>query len=173
MATVAHVHPVRVPALVIGYLAAIAAANVIVSRIGPGVSVATAFALIGLDLTARDSLHEAWGGRGLWWRMLALIAGGGVLSLALGGDGRIALASCLAFVAAGLADTAAYAVLGARPRLARINGSNVVASAVDSLAFPILAFGWPPLWGIVAGQFLAKVGGGFVWSLILARRRRP
>jgi hypothetical protein len=48
-----------------------------------------------------------------------------------------------------------------------------VSSAVDSLVFPTIAFGAIlPL--TVLGLFLAKLAGGFIWSLILAvpvRRR--
>jgi uncharacterized PurR-regulated membrane protein YhhQ (DUF165 family) len=55
-----------------------------------------------------------------------------------------------------------------------VNGSNVVGAAADSLIFPALAFGWPLLWSVVLGLFVAKVAGGFLWSLILVvplRRR--
>ena len=63
--------------LLIGaYLAAIVAANLSVATFGPAVSVANAFVFIALDLSSRDRLHEAWTGRGLAWRMAALIASG-------------------------------------------------------------------------------------------------
>lgn len=52
-------------------------------------------------------------------------------------------------------------------RLQRINGSNLIAAAVDSLCFPLLAFGWPLLWQVVLGQFLAKLLGGAVWAWLL------
>ena len=154
--------------LVVVYLAAIIAANLLVSRFGPAVTTLHAFLLIGLDLVARDHLHDAWPERTRWLRMLALISVGGLLSLLLGGLGRIALASCGAFVLAGVADTAGYHLLQRQPRWTRINGSNLVAAAVDSLLFPLLAFGWPLLWGTVIGQFVAKVGGGALFTLLLA-----
>ena len=62
---------------------------------------------------------------------------------------------------------------GDRAKLLRVNGSNVVGAAVDSLVFPTLAFG-AFLWPIVLGQFAAKVAGGVLWSLVRAvplRRR--
>lgn len=161
--------------LVALYLAAIVAANLSVAAFGPGVTVVNAFLLIGLDLTVRDRLHDAWDGRGLWVRMAVLIAAGGAISYLLNRDaGQIALASTVAFVVAGALDAAVYALLGDRVRMVRVNGSNVVSSAADSLIFPTLAFGgFLPL--IVLGQFVAKVAGGFLWSLILAvpLRRRP
>ena len=160
-------HPSR---LVVGYLLAIVAANLLVSHFGPGVTVINAFVFVGLDLSTRDGLHEQWQGRFLWARMLGLIAAGGLLALLLGGSGRVALASSLAFIAASLADTVAYLALGRYGRLARMNGSNLVAAIIDSLCFPLLAFGWPVSGPLVLGQLLAKVGGGAIWALLLTHR---
>lgn len=155
--------------LMIGlYLAAIVAANLLVTAFGPDVAVINAFLFIGLDITARDGLHEAWQHQGLWWKMLLLIAAGSILSALLNVNAAgIALASFLAFAGAGTADTITYHLLRDRARLLKINGSNIVSAAVDSILFPALAFGFPLLIGVMIGQFVAKVVGGFVWSLIL------
>lgn len=161
----------RTYALVGMYLAAIVAANLLVTAFGPAISVANALLFIGLDLTARDALHEAWAGRGLVWKMGALIAAGSLLSYALNAAaGPIALASFVAFFVSASLDAAAYAMLRERAYLVKVNGSNVVSAAADSLIFPALAFGLPLLWPIVLGQLAAKLCGGFVWSLILRRR---
>jgi len=155
------------------YLAAIVAANLLVATFGPAVSIVNAFALIALDLTSRDRLHEAWAGRGLAWRMAALIAAGSAISYLLNRSaGPIALASLAAFGASAVADALVYHRLRRRSWLVRANGSNVLSAAVDSLVFPILAFGWPPLWAIVIGQFVAKSVGGALWAWVLARRVR-
>lgn len=153
------------------YLAAILLANLIITRFGPAAALPVAFVFIGLDLTARDRLHDAWHRRGLFWKMALLIGAGSILSFVLNRNSApIALASFVAFAAAALADTLVYHVLRERARMLRINGSNVVSAAVDSIVFPTLAFGgWLP--AIVAGQFAAKVGGGFLWSLILTKWR--
>lgn len=149
---------------------AIIAANLIITRYGPSMSIITAFACIGLDLTARDKLHEAWHRRGLVWKMAGLIGVGSLLSWVLNKDaGQIALASFAAFTMAAVADTLAYSALFKRVHLVKINGSNIAGALVDSITFPTLAFGVFMPW-IVLGQFTAKVGGGFVWSLILTRR---
>lgn len=156
-------------------------------------AVVNAFLFIGLDLTARDNLHEAWKGRGLVWKMAALIGAGSLLSWLLNHNaGQIALASFTAFACAGVADSLVYhwlirhreklqekdawtrfdALVYRTDRYGRINGSNLVSAAVDSAIFPAMAFGFPLLWGVMLGQFAAKVGGGFVWSLILHRLGR-
>ena len=155
------------------YLIAIVLANLTVAWLGPAISIANAFLFIGLDLTARDGLHDAWRGRALWAKMLALITAGSLLSYALNRNaGPIALASFVAFAGAGLTDTLIYALLRDRSRFLRINGSNIVSAGVDSLLFPLLAFGWPLLWWIFAGQWLAKIAGGLLWSVILDSRNR-
>ncbi len=153
------------------YLSAIILANISVAYFGPAVAVVNAFLFIGLDLTARDKLHEAWRGNGLLWKMVALIAVGSLLSWLLNRNaGTIALASFVAFAAAASVDALVYHRLLHLPRWARINGSNVPAALVDSIVFPVLAFDWSPLLWLIAGQFLAKVAGGFLWSVILSWR---
>jgi hypothetical protein len=154
------------------YLAAIVAANLTVAMWGPSMTIVNAFLWIGLDLTARDKLHDAWHGNGLVWKMAALIAAGSLLSWALNRDaGQIALASFVAFAAAAVVDTAAYHLLRNRAWWQRVNGSNVLSAAVDSVVFPQLAFGaFLPV--IVLGQFAAKVLGGALWSWVLGRGRK-
>lgn len=138
------------------------------ARFGPGIAVVNAFLFIGLDLTARDHLHEAWRGRGLLWKMVILIGTGSVLSWALNRDaGQIALASFVAFACAGIADALVYHLVYRIPRLAKINLSNVAGAIVDSGVFVLLAFGLPFLWPVALGQLGAKVCGGFGWSVVL------
>ena len=151
---------------VILYLVAIVLANLTVAAFGPRMVIVNAFLFIGLDLTTRDRLHDAWRGKNLLLRMTVLIAVGSLLSWLLNRNAaQIALASFVAFAAAATVDTVVYQLLGGYPRWLRINGSNIPSALVDSLIFPKLAFG-AFLWPIVLGQFLAKTLGGFVWSLV-------
>lgn len=168
---------------VVAYLGAIVAANLLVAAFGPSVVVVNAFLFIGLDLTCRDKLHDAWAGRDLWVKMGALIGAGGLISYWLNAAaGQIALASCVAFALASLADAIVYALMSGYEKvkvdpgiwvsrhrfswLERANASNLAGAAIDSLVFPTLAFG-SILPAIVLGQFVSKVAGGFVWSLVL------
>jgi hypothetical protein len=151
---------------VIMYLVAIVLANLTVAAFGPNMVIVNAFLFIGLDLTARDRLHDAWKGNQLLPRMTALIAAGSILSWLLNRNaGQIAIASFVAFGAAAVVDTVIYHILGNYPRWLRINGSNIPSALVDSIIFPTLAFG-AFLWPIVLGQFLAKTLGGLIWSLV-------
>lgn len=149
------------------YLAVIVLANLTVAMFGPSMTIVNAFLFIGLDLVARDKLHDTWHSNHLWLKMAALIATGSVLSWVVNRDaGQIALASFVAFMLAGAADTATYHLLRNRAWWQRVNGSNVVSAAVDSIVFPTLAFG-ALLPAIVIGQFAAKVAGGAMWSAII------
>ena len=94
---------------IILYLIAIILANLTVAQFGPSVTIINAFLFIGLDLTARDQLHEAWRGKNLLPKMAALIAAGSLLSWLLNRNaGPIALASFAAFAAAAIVDALVY-----------------------------------------------------------------
>ena len=163
----------RTPFLIALYLLAIVAATLLVAADGPAISIVNALVFIAFDITARDQLHEAWGHNHLLPKMAALILAGSALSAVFNLAALpIAIASCVAFGVSATLDGITYALLKDRERLLKINGSNVVSALADSLIFPALAFGFPLLWPIVLGQFLAKVLGGLVWSLLLTPFRR-
>lgn len=150
------------------YLFAIVAANLSVAHFGPSSAPINALLFIGATLTLRDRLHDRYGPRA----MLVLIPLGALLSAALGADvARIAAAGAAAFALSETVDAITYHALRRRRWLSRANGSNVASALVDSIAFPLLAFGMVPLW-IIAAQFVAKTLGGAVWSLILRPRAR-
>lgn len=157
--------------LVALYLVAIVLANLSVAYFGPASTVVNAFLFIGLDISTRDMLHERWQGKRLWTNMALLIASGSLLSYLLNRNaGPVAVASLVAFFASGAADTLVYAILHRCSKAAKINGSNVVSAAVDSIVFPTIAFGAFMPW-VALGQFLAKVIGGALWAWLLTRKR--
>lgn len=149
------------------YLVAIVAANQSIDHWGPRAAVYNAFLFIGLDLVTRDRLHDAWRGPWLWPRMAALVAAGSLLSWWLSVDGRIALASGVAFAIGATLDAAVYQAARRLPWFERSNLSNIFGAAGDSVAFQWIAFGWS--WPIIFAQFTAKVAGGVCWSLLLRR----
>ena len=152
------------------YIAALVAANLLVVWLGVWFSLVNAFVLIGLDLSLRDKLHDLWEGDKLPIKMGGLIATASIVSYAINpATGMIAFASLAAFSLSMVADAFAYQYLKGKNWLIRANGSNVAGSAVDSVVFPTIAFGGLML-EIVALQFIAKVGGGFIWSKILEKK---
>jgi len=151
------------------YIAALVAANLLVAWLGVWFSLVNAFVLIGLDLSLRDKLHDLWEGDKLPIKMGGLIATASIVSYAINpATGMIAFASLAAFSLSMVADTLVYRYLKDKEWMIRVNGSNVAGSAVDSVVFPTIAFGglMPE---IVALQFVAKVGGGYIWSRIFKR----
>lgn len=159
--------------IVLAYLAANVLANLSVTLFGPISTPINAFLLIAFDLVARDKLHERWNHKHLWPKMLLLVGTGALISWFLNRDAaQIATASFVAFLLTGLTDTLVYQLLKNHPRFLKVNGSNVVSSAVDSIAFPTIAFGSFIPW-VVMGQFTAKVVGGYLWSLIIYNGDKP
>lgn len=146
------------------YAAAMTVANLLVVQFGPAITPINAFFLIGLDLALRDWLHV----RLRAWQMGALIAGAGLLAWLLNPAAQtIAIASAVSFMVAALVDWLVF-TKASGSWLARSLKSNVAGAAVDSMIFPLLAFGsFMPL--IVLGQFAAKVAGGAVWAWMLSR----
>lgn len=150
------------------YAAALLCANLSAATFGPWVTPINAFVLIGLDLALRDFLHA----RLRWWQMLTVIAGSGLASWFVSQDaGRIAIAGAAAFILAGAVDWFVFAK--ARGTWAqRAHKSNLAGAAVDSLAFPLMAFGGLlPL--IVLGQFAAKTAGAAMWVWVIQRSAPP
>src|SRR5262245_43386333 len=82
---------------------------------------------------------------------------------------RIAFASMAAFSVSAVADWLTYSALAGKRYQVRVNGSNVVGAAVDSVLFPLIAFG-AFLPGVMLGQWVAKVAGGALWAIVLNRR---
>lgn len=166
--------PIAYP-LVALYLVAIIAANLLVARFGSGIVIATSFFLIAGDLVTRDALHRQWEGAHLRRNMALLIAVGSFLSFLLNvRAGPIALASFLAFAAAGVADTAVYARLRAHGWMVRSNVSNVASGLVDSVVFLSLlallaGLPWSSVLLLALGQWAAKLAGGVAWSWVLRR----
>lgn len=147
------------------YIVALIVANLLVATIGPWFSVVNSFVLIGLDLTLRDKLHDKWDGNPI--KIGGLIVVAGVVSYLLNpASGQIAIASVIAFTLSMAADSFVYQKLKDQSWEKRTTGSNLAGAAVDSLAFPTIAFGglMPE---IVAMQFASKIVGGFIWTKLI------
>lgn len=134
------------------------------------------FLMIGFDMAIRDKLHDAWAHRGLFWKMPILILLGSIVSYVINKDAaQVAFASFTAFAAAGFVDFLVYHALRNHSYWVRVNGSNVLSAAIDSLVFPLIAFGLPMQWDFFSVEFITKVFGGVVWFFLLGliwRQRR-
>ncbi len=152
------------PFVIALYAAAMTFANLSIAHWGPWVSPINAFLFIGLDLTLRDWLHT----RLKAWQMGGLIAATGLLTYVLNpAAGMIAIASAVSFTAAAVVDWSVF-MKSSGTWFKRSTKSNVAGAAIDSLLFPTIAFG-ALMPQIVVAQFLAKVVGGVMWSVLLTR----
>jgi uncharacterized PurR-regulated membrane protein YhhQ (DUF165 family) len=154
---------VLAPIVALALIGSIALANWLSSEYGLvsagfGLMVSAGTYAAGLALGLRDALHEVGGIR---W-VIAAIAGGIAVS-ALIGDGRIALASAVAFGAAELLDLLVYMPLRRRNWRVAVAASNAVGAVVDTFLFLWIA-GFPITSQSVGGQLLVKG----VWMTLLA-----
>lgn len=147
------------------FVLSIVLANLTVATFGPWFSPVNAFLLIGLDLSLRDKLHDQWDGNPLKIGLLIVVSG--LVSYLINpATGMIGIASVSAFCLSMLADALVYEKLKNHKWIIKSNGSNIAGSVIDSLVFPTIAFGGL-LPQIVVLQIVAKIFGGFVWSLFL------
>lgn len=152
---------------IFAYLLAIICANLLTAWLGPWITPINALLFVAFDLTAKDKLQHKWG---FGWKLIALILAGSVLSVLFCLSAwRIALASFVAFLISGLGDAWVFEHLRAKGWLWQVNGSNAAGAFIDSFLFLAIAFGWPPIWGAVALQALAKIFGGAIWSVIIKK----
>lgn len=139
----------------VGLVATVVVANVVTSRFGLipagfGLLVPAGTYAAGLALGLRDAVHTLGGVR----LVLAAIAVGALAS-ALTADGRIALASALAFLVAELLDLGVYAPLRRRGWRRAVVASNAVGAVVDTVVFlAVSGFGLSA--AAVGGQVLVK-----------------
>jgi queuosine precursor transporter len=141
----------------------IALANWLTSRYGPvpagfGLMVTAGTYAAGLSLGLRDALHEAGGYR---WVLVGIAAGIGLSGVL--GEGRIAVASAVAFGVAELADLSVYVPLRRRSWRTAVVTSNAVGAVADTFLFLWIA-GFPLTPELVGGQLLVKA----VWMTVLA-----
>lgn len=147
---------------ILAYAFAMTAANLLIVKFGVWMSPVNSFLLIGLTLVLRDWLHI----RLKAWQMALLITASGAITYLLNpAAAQIAIASSIAFTLAALVDWAVFAKTTGT-WFKRSNTSNVAGAAVDSVAFPTIAFGvlMPE---IVLAQFASKILGGYIWSIAL------
>lgn len=143
----------------LGYLASIVLANVLIATVG---IVPVGFGLVapagvyaaGLVFTLRDLVQETLGRR---WTVAGILVGA-LISASI--SPQLALASGTAFLFSELADFLVYSPLRRRSWLGAVVASNTVGLVVDSALFLSLAFG---SLAFLPGQIVGKA-----WMTLLA-----
>lgn len=140
------------------------AANILVSIFGPAITPFNALVIIAADMVLRDRLQYDYG---FAWSMGAcVIAGLSTVVIAPEAD-MIAIASTVSVVASGLAAAAAFRFKGGS-FYSKAFPANLVAAAVDSALFPLIAFGCL-MPGVSLAQFVAKSAGATLILYLLKR----
>jgi queuosine precursor transporter len=137
---------------------------------GFGLTVTAGTYAAGLALAVRDAVQDTAGA----WLAVALVVVGCVAS-ALLADGRIALASGVAFLLGELLDMTVYIPLRRRGRRRAVALSNTVGAVADTVAFLLVA-GFPLTGASLGGQLLVKavwVTGVYLVVVEVARRALP
>lgn len=136
------------------YVSLFVAANLLVATFGPAITPLNALFLISADIVIRDRLQYKYGFSTSV--MCCVIAGG--ITIALQHDsGMIAVASMVSVILSGIASAISFRFKSGSFYSKSVPAS-VVAAAVDSIAFPLIAFGSVmPL--ITVAQFSAKTLG--------------
>lgn len=148
------------------FLGSAVAANLVVNLWGQPALIFTAWVLIPFDLVTRDILHDRWHGAALVRRMGLLILAGSLLTCVASWEAKqVALASFAAFAAAGTVNALVFHRLLRRTRYFRMNASNLAAASVDSIVFPLVAFGVSGTsLSLCVAQAASKFIGGLLWS---------
>lgn len=149
--------------VVIVYILSLCSANLLVAYFGAWITPINAFFLVGLEMILRDILHERYG---ILRSIILSMVAGGVSYLINPDAGIIAFASLVAFVSSAIVNAWVYQLLIKKSWFKKSNISNIAAAGVDSILFPLIAFGaFMPV--IIIAQFVCKIGGGALWSFIL------
>lgn len=158
------VHPIKLAAAVVAYVAAVIAANVLtdlfreVPVYGTPYMVTAGTYAAGFALFARDFVHRFGG----WQVALAAILAAGVMSW-LFASPALAVASTIAFLGAEVIDLLVFGPVRRRRGFATgVIVSNVVSAPIDTFLFLTLA-GFPITFELVAGQLAGKV----VWATLV------
>jgi len=158
---------------ILTFLIAIVLANLSILYIGPQMAIWNSFVLIALDLTLRDKLHERWHGNNLKRNIFLLVSVGAVITFAFNVQALwVCIGSVAAFSFALFADSWVYERLFHKPKIEKINVSNMASALVDSSVFVFIALYFLPIeeqLKIIAMMSVAKVVGGFLWSLVIVK----
>lgn len=146
------------------YVAIFLLANLLVASFGPAVTPFNALFLIAADMVLRDRIQFESGAA---WSILACLLAGVATVLIAPGSEMIALASGLSCLLAGSASAIAFK-LKSGGFFQKALPANVISAAVDSIAFPLIAFG-AIMPGITVAQFAAKTIGASIILLIIRK----
>lgn len=152
------------------FLAALVAANLIVNHFGSYGLLFSSALLIPFDFVCRCIIHERYKGTRLLAVLSALTIAASILTYIVNTQAKsVAIASVCGFIAAQLAAGIFYQCFKSKSYFVKVNGSDLVAIVFDSLLFQFIAFG-TIIPTITAGQVCIKLAGGLVWYFLIFKK---
>lgn len=139
-------------------------ANLIVSFFGPWITPLNALFLISSDMVIRDRIQFK---DGFAWSVVACVIAGCSTAIINPSAGMIAVASMSSVILSGVGSAIVFKFKSGcfyRKSLT----ANVVAAAIDSATFPIIAFGNLMI-DVTIAQFIAKTIGTTIILIVMRR----
>ncbi|TLS48950.1 VUT family protein [Paenibacillus antri] len=167
------------PFILLAYLAAIVAANVVTASFAPipigALLVPAGSFLIGATFILRDFVQRAFGRRRTYAAILAALALSAATSYALGDTLLIVFASAVTFLVSETLDTETYTRLKL-PMASRVFFSGLVGGFVDSALFVVIGLSpigagflpWDAVGFAIAGQILVKTAMQALGAAVIA-----
>lgn len=153
--------------LIILYLAALIAANLIVKHFGAYGLWFSSVILIPFDFVCRCIFHENWKGIKLVKNLILLTLASGLITVLLNYDAlNIALASFAGIAAVQIGAGLFYQRFKNKSLFFKVNLSDLVAIVIDSIVFQYVAFQIIDF-EVTGGQILIKFIGGLFWFFII------
>lgn len=139
-------------------------ANLMVSLFGPWITPLNALFLISADMVIRDRIQFKGG---FVWSIVACVIAGISTVLINQSAGMIAIASMLSVIIAGIGSAIVFEFKSGC-FYSKSFPANVVAAAIDSVAFPIIAFGHLMI-EVTVAQFIAKTIGATIILIVMKK----
>lgn len=150
--------------MMILYIALFLVANILVGIFGPWITPLNALIIISADMVIRDRIQYE---TSFLYSVICSVLAGIATVLINPNAEMIAIASCSSIILSGLFSAVAFK-LKSGDFYKKSYPANIVAAAVDSIAFPLIAFG-SLMFGVTLAQFLAKVLGATVILYVLRK----
>ncbi len=167
------------PFVLLAYLAAIVAANVVTASFAPvpigALLVPAGSFLIGATFILRDFVQRAFGRRRTYAAILGALSLSAATSYALGDTLLIVFASAVTFLVSETLDTETYTRLKL-PMASRVFFSGLVGGFVDSALFVVIGLSpiganflpWEAVGFAIAGQILVKTAMQALGAAVIA-----
>lgn len=142
-------------------------ANLLVAHYGAQALIVTAIFIIPFDFVMRCVFHEKWSGIELVLKLGALTVVAGIITYAINRQSLdVVFGSIAGYAGAQITAGIFYQAMIRKSYLIKVNLSDLIAIATDSILFQIAAFNEVDTY-ITISQIALKMAGGLFWFYII------